>query len=106
MKVAELEGALLDYWVARAEFPDMPERAVALKAIPFSSSWQHGGPIIGRALISVLYGPVDSLTEPGYWTGFIRPSDDEGYDGPTQLVAAMRAYVTSKFGHEVPEVSL
>lgn len=118
MKTAELTGAKLDYWVAQLEraggvevyirddkgLPQCMMRSGVEKWFCPSIDWEQGGPIIERALISVLYGPVDSPSEPGYWTAFIRPSDDNGYDGPTPLIAAMRAYVASKFGEEVPDV--
>lgn len=120
MKVAELQGPLLDYWVARAEGYDPDQEQVILhidgtcriawhegddpdSRYSPSTNWMWGGPIIERSLISVLYYPVDSISQPGYWTAFIRPSDDKGFDAKTPLLAAMRAYVTSKFGEEVPD---
>lgn len=114
MKVADLAGAQLDYWVARAEgYPlscdwDQGDYILIgtgagdLEQFAPSTNWADGGPIIQRALISILHGPVDDPHGGDYWTGFIRPSDDEGYDGQTPLIAAMRAYVASKFGDEVP----
>ncbi|WP_406867192.1 phage protein NinX family protein [Paraburkholderia fungorum] len=109
MKVSELEGALLDYWVAKAEGLSArfcSDRSyVIVDKTPYcpSTSWTIGGPILERSLISVLYGPVDSIDVPGYWTGFIRPSDDIGFDASTPLVAGMRARVASWFGEEVPD---
>lgn len=118
MKVADLIGAQLDYWACRAllsQFEgqkltsDVIEQVkLLIGAVPFrpSADWACGGPIIQRALISVLHGPVDDQRGADYWTGFIRPSDDEGYDGETPLIAGMRAYVASKFGNEVPDESV
>ncbi|MBB5547562.1 phage protein NinX family protein [Paraburkholderia fungorum] len=113
MKVSELEGTLLDYWVARAEgltkkgrwwCRDGAEWCTVEHFNP-SARWEVGGPILERSLISVLYGPVDSIEAPGYWTGFIRPSDDIGFDASTPLVAGMRARVASWFGEEVPDTA-
>ena len=133
MKVSDLTGAALDYWVARADgflggtvseavdaFNGEREPIVFTTSngtlrvakeesvvdwLP-STDWSQGGPIMQRALISVLHGPVDDPNGVDYWTGFIRPSDDEGFDGETPLVAAMRAFIASKFGNEVPDESI
>lgn len=102
MKVAELSGALLDYWVAQAKGDDFIKYREDGWFRP-SSDWSQGGPLLERALISVLHNPVDSPGAPGYWSAFIRPSDDDSIDGPTYLVAGMRAYVASKFGDEVED---
>lgn len=122
MKTSELTGALLDYWVAMAEGREprsvkIGDREVyALDfgkgfEVPFySTDWARGGPIIERECIHItmefgtaaerkwkaiqmldemmLYGlPSTTIPAPLY--------------GPTPLIAAMRAYVTSKFGNEV-----
>jgi Protein of unknown function (DUF2591) len=123
MKTAELSGALLDYWVARAEGIEHP-RALRKMApdfimVPYKSEdeegpitryrtfnpsedWSQGGPIIERERPTL---------EPGLhygrgntWKGWIR--NESGFHhayGQTALVAAMRAYVASKFGDEVPD---
>lgn len=111
MKVAVLEGALLDYWVARAcgndkagvsaPFGGDPAcywNAGAWTPGPYcpSTDWSHGGPIIDRERINVLF-----LDDADVWTA--------GYGvemaglGPTPLIAAMRAFVASKFGEEVSD---
>ncbi|MBT9493882.1 MAG: DUF2591 domain-containing protein [Paucibacter sp.] len=117
-KVSELEGALLDAAVAKAEGMQY-ETATARTAyacdvgapivgftqdgpITFNPSkrWAEGGPIIERERIDVL------SSYPG-WEAFGRchPSarlkDAAGVYGPAPLIAAMRAYVASKFGDEV-----
>lgn len=128
-KVAELEGAQLDYWVARAEgyeYVDAPPDATGENAgrallppgllasgwtfppngavgdmIPkFSADWAIGGPIIDRARITVMSpkgGRYDWLAE------IIREKHFAFQNGHTPLIAAMRAYVASKFGKEVPD---
>lgn len=109
-KVAELEGAQLDAAVALAEGhvlrggwwrqaarPDTDWCAVAY--FDPSVRWQVGGPIIDRERFEFMSNGgswfagehlerwrVDAMAEPG---------------SPTHLIAAMRAYVASKFGDEV-----
>lgn len=114
MRVDELVGAQLDYWVGRAEGADFgpewdqgpdyvmigghsgrrPERYSP------STDWAQGGPIIERERISVNDG---GFYYPGRRSAWIDASFT-AY-GPTPLVAAMRAYVASKFGNEVQEGS-
>jgi hypothetical protein len=129
MKTSELTGALLNYWVARAEgyqFIDIPpdangENASRVLAPPdllesgwtpaptgkyghiipdWSTSWVHGGPIIERERIATewFYGE---------WAAHMGPRPmaltvGQYSAAPTPLIAAMRAYVASKFGDEVP----
>lgn len=134
MKVSELTGATLDYWVAKAgdtPFYDMEtnwpgnhhvnteqlERPVIIRGLSGrlsiehrnevayfspSSNWEDGGPIIEREGMSI---------DKGAWLGTEHPwqaNAAHGYIeyGPTPLVAAMRAYVASKFGDEVPDESV
>ena len=135
-RTADLEGALLDAAVARAEgklfdlmndewgeraaylvlmvnLPEFPLPVVGdkVKYCP-SSQWQVGGPIIERERIATAW--LWSADEQGavsrLWCAFIgakapwyideRMSTANG-TGPTPLIAAMRAYVASKFGEEV-----
>lgn len=68
-----------------------------------SVDWEAGGPIIERERIDVTYS-VHYGTD--CW-GAVCPMGDEHplaaarRRGPTPLIAAMRAYVSSKFGDEV-----
>lgn len=124
-KVAELEGIELDCWVARAEGNNLddiksvgemsPDHKLHLRDewgsyrqfLP-SSEWAHGGPIIERERLVV--GPTETA---GEWIAYAVGAtiSDHGSDtltgsnvygvGPTPLIAAMRAYVASKFGAEV-----
>jgi hypothetical protein len=68
-----------------------------------STVWQNGGPIIDRehGTFTAYFGSGDNLS---HYTS------DMGVDlnryrapGPTHLIAAMRAFVGSKFGAEVPD---
>lgn len=112
MKVAELEGVLLDYWVARAE--GRPDIALDDDVGPVvrrdslnesagdwfepSSNWAQGGPIIDRERMSL---ECDGVNFAGEWRACM-PDASRGY-GETPLVAAMRAYVASKFGDTVED---
>lgn len=110
-RVSELEGALLDAAVALIEGLTVdgirinecivgvtPDRYVYAP----SRKWEQAGPIIERERIMLTsyangeweafaIGP-DSVVE-RMATGKMR--------GPTTLIAAMRAYVVAKLGHEV-----
>lgn len=108
MKVSELSGALLDYWVARAEgiesgwlsLQDDGSAVCVLgpsveRCFEWSPSvdWGQGGPIIERER---MYLEWDA---DGYW---VASTPTSGHvRGPTPLIAAMRAYVASKFGENV-----
>ncbi|WP_186200644.1 DUF2591 domain-containing protein [Burkholderia gladioli] len=117
MKVAELIGALLDYWVARAE--DYPlscdwdqgdyiligTGAGDLEQFAPSTDWSDGGPIIERARIDLKAPPnMDAPDEHVDWAASV-PDPNVAYTreyfGETPLIAAMRAYVASKFGDDV-----
>lgn len=125
MKTAELTGVLLDYWVAKAEGIDFvmrrgnpslvfefnPEMAAhehdakEWKCYVYyqpSTSWAQGGPIIDREKIDAMH-----IRRYKSWTARIdmRSLEEPPYTcrGETFLIAAMRAYVGSKFGEEVPD---
>lgn len=109
MRVEELTGAQLDYLVARAEgleakivsFRHDSEAWSSCKAegrlgaylYSPSTTWRHGGLIIDRKAIGV---------HP-YGTNWRATAGGCSVIGPTALVAAMRAYVTSMFGEEVAD---
>jgi hypothetical protein len=118
-KVCELEGALLDAAVAKAEgwyrqewehsadfewrgAPLPGGRLGPIKAGPEyspSADWACGGPIVEREWIGVTRRPC------GTWgacrAGSGSPETSVYTVGTTFLVAAMRAYVKGKFGDEV-----
>jgi hypothetical protein len=123
-KVAELEGALLDAAVAKAEgfsarieadecvvtVVGMLESWRAVTPVVTyrpSTDWLIGGQIIDREKISVVYCEPGSPSGPKWdaYVGCLTPRrfDDElpGGKGPAALIAAMRAYVAGKFGEEV-----
>ncbi|MBX3653212.1 MAG: DUF2591 domain-containing protein [Ramlibacter sp.] len=117
MKTAELTGALLDYWVAKAlgkdvvihdgmAVPSVDGRWRSVLGEPlvyeFSTNWGHGGPIIDRSKIAVRPWGAPVTDQ---WAALVSCWDDEVPDaiGPTPLIAAMRAKVASVYGNEVPE---
>ncbi len=116
MKSDELIGPDLDYYAAMAvgHQPQMTPQGCTIfdsqpapadptsKWISFqpSSNWAHGGPIIERERIILEPGG-----ENGGWCAHIwmREAIRWKYiEGPTPLVAAMRALVFRKFGAEFP----
>ena len=116
MKVSELEGVLLDCWVAKAT--GRTDVALDTEVGPViandsiedpsgewfepSTNWSQGGPIIKREEITIHH--CDSWN--GKWCAGIviwLPDHDDWHHGPTPLIAAMRAYVASKFGDEVAD---
>lgn len=117
-KTAELEGALLDAAVAKclgrgvhdtryvATMYDLFGKSAPLESFAPHRRWEDAGPIIerGRIEVSPLFDP--NTREPGTeWEAGITPrlhDEPAGWArGPTPLIAAMRAYVASKFGDEV-----
>lgn len=110
-KVSELEGALLDAAVAKIRANDCAWDARSGPP-PYSTSWLIAGPIIERERITLVVSKVDGVLEWSSWIGEFSYYIDESLPaypyngltvgvGNTPLVAAMRVYVTSKFGEEV-----
>ena len=115
IKTSELKDRALDYVVAKIESGIEPEyfndciwvttgsffTRVRRNVFRPSTAWSQGGPLIERERIQVF--PHNGASE---WCGVIHVPRD-GYtgiltqDGPTPLIAAMRAFVTKKFGDEV-----
>ena len=122
IKTQDLTGPALDWAVLEALKPDLkhPERAGvstfgplfgkgykypswgATKYAP-SRDWKEGGPIIERERIQLR----DHKDIDGHWTAMTHVIDGGMVlrsifeDGPTPLVAAMRAYVASKMGDDI-----
>ena len=122
MKVAELEGALLDYWVARAEGltdADIIDHIPLIDEAPPSwckaggrhyrpsQSWGEGGPIIEREIIAICRDGTEwvALWRPEWWASSALTTSGPVMNGETALVAAMRCYIASKFGENVPELA-
>jgi hypothetical protein len=109
MKVTSLDGALLDFWVAKSENlklqPETPEDGQRHdngsgfwhpNTFHPSTDWSQGGAIIANEW----YAIEDALIE---WFGphwsFIQSITE------SPLKWLMRAYVKTKFGDEVEEVA-
>lgn len=115
MKVSNLQSAELDFWVAKAEGLQ-PKIFLAFgqstgctvdetKAYQPSTDWALGGPIIERKAVELSYNYAPGGWQLGSpWMATIRTPDglnDATAFGRSALIAAMRAYVASKFGDEV-----
>ncbi|HEX7906797.1 MAG TPA: phage protein NinX family protein [Paraburkholderia sp.] len=121
MKTAELDGVLLDYWSARADglTATILRAGEKLNGIrldndtcaaltpgfddwwqPHHVTWFTVGPIIERERIGTTFGKFG-----GHWHALVLDGIfvSTTITGPTPLIAAMRAYVRSKFGDEVPD---
>lgn len=111
MKVSELEGVWLDYWVARAlGYPLSSEWNQGdyilvgtgkgdLERFSPSSNWSDGGPIIEA------YGLELRLSEskdPG-WDSAPTAEMHKWQPGPSPLMAAMRAFVWRTYEEDVPD---
>lgn len=119
MKTAELEGKILDYYVAlavghvwRRKWNPENENYASWQSYengwgnptpPYSSDWAAGGPVIEKEQITIrpdFQGGAVGLFHNEQFSGW------EELDGPTMLVAAMRAIVVKHFGYDVPDVKL
>ncbi len=111
MKVSELEGAVLDRWVARAEGIEVKYSTVEqywriigdaedLHWAPHQD-WSQAGPIIERELISLIAPIIGDRWEASYG----RSVETQAVcDGKTPLEAAMRVFVTARFGEQVTDI--
>lgn len=120
MKIQDLEGSALDYWVARARgakelygrsesgascwfMPDgtYVDPSESRRTFSPSVSWAQAGPIISSHCIVVSYYELS-----GHWRGISKPRC--GFKlghatGRTFLVAAMRTFLVSVYGDEVAD---
>ena len=107
-KVADLIGAELDFYVAKAEGwtawivdGECWTNGEGGGMVTYKPSywWEDGGPIIQSEIIQLKFHYEEQL-----WEAYINDSDDDYVGvGDTPLIAAMRAYVASKFGSTVPD---
>lgn len=110
MKAAELEGVILDRWVAKAEGIEVKysttEQYWRIDKNPDNihwaphQDWSQAGPIIERESISLLAPKLGSLWEANYGDTV---ESQAICNGKTPLEAAMRVFVSIRFGAEVPE---
>ena len=119
-KVDELEGAELDYWVARSGelsvrwefdekqaqgergrlFYDFDHPRYRNMVFSPSTDWSQGGPIIKRELIDLQPTASGEVWTAKIWD-FAKGDPAVEQRGPDPLIAAMRCFVSSKFGEEV-----
>ena len=112
MKVNELQGAALDWAVAKCEGvaldPNLLKDGHAVKfRFEPSTDWAQGGPIIERGKLTVAPRDQKSYVGQEAWTAyrietlFTDQGDREYQTGSTPLIAAMRCYVASNLGAEI-----
>jgi len=107
LKTSELQGAALDWAVAKCEgYKPQIERGMVW-CRPFHGSfahycpttdWAHGGSIIERERIGFKY--TGTAMEFVAWVNGELSTVHDHY-GPTPLIAAMRCHVANKMGDEV-----
>lgn len=117
MKTSNLTGALLDYWVARAE--GIPADQLSIRQVPrtdwticvhtppgliprtlaYSTDWALGGPLIEKHCASLEYRIGLGLTDE--WLCVHGSGVGEG---ATPLQAVCRAVVVSAFSDNVEEL--
>lgn len=122
MKVCLLEGPVLDYWIARARGlshtrpPGVatpagfvsPWATVAWKAYWPSIDWAEAGPIMEKE--NIAWTPAAGGYAAVKWfystpcRSWVRGKEQHSEKSP--LIAAMRCFVASKFGEEVPELAV
>lgn len=117
MRVADLEGDALDLWVAKAwmgrgAYATVDASYIRDYEFHPSTNWEQAGPIIEGARIAFAQLVPHFHQTLGIWEAQVDgvSTEQPGLDGtagaygPTQLVAAMRALVKSKFGEEVKDI--
>jgi hypothetical protein len=113
MKTSELQGAALDWAVAKCEgrdieFDDPSDPWLTLDGIAYqplhsytpSTDWAQGGPIIERERIAIWFEKYDDIDSALPVWAAVR-FNEQDYYGSTPLIAAMRCYVASKLGDEI-----
>lgn len=110
MRTSELTGAALDWVIATCEgysvsISESGEVIIMREGVVDyfdpHRNWGWGGPIIEREHITLGWVVSNYLHVTGCWSGHIPQTNGKILYGPTPLVAAMRCYVSSKFGDEV-----
>lgn len=122
MKTADLTGALLDYWTARAEgvlaadlelrangtlcvrnIRGTPGKIAAVQVLDYSTNWALTGPLMSKCNMDLTY-PEDQ--ESPWWASSY--SDQRGarlYAAAADpLIAICRAVVRAAFGDEVEDL--
>jgi len=125
MKTANLTGAHLDYWTARAEgvpvadlelrangtlcvrnIRGAPGKIVAVQVLDYSTNWALAGPLVEKHTMQVYKG-CNQESFPGWSAALGLAHDYEADDvqmGDTPLIAICRAVVRAAFGDEVEDL--
>ena len=131
IRTADLTGALLDYYVARAE--GIPAEQLEIRqvqrssethlvrkhptfrtgadtALPYSIDWNLGGPLIARYAVA-FEGQPGGAEGNGQWLAYFSEGPDAwSANGDDHMTAAcravVRAVVRAAFGDEVEEVAV
>ena len=93
MKTSELQGAALDWAVAKCSGTTMMAFFTRNEYTP-STDWEQGGSIIEREKIQTGW-------DGDQWIAKYEIGDGTWQSGPTALIAAMRCFVKSKLGDEI-----
>ena len=106
MKTSELSGPALEYWFMKAtgkfdiEFPGVSfSDWMDYGGMPEMFGWADVGPIIEQEAMSIKRTAPSDWCARAYGGRIMRWGD-------TPLIAAMRCFVASKFGNEVPDAQL
>jgi hypothetical protein len=125
MKVSELSGDDLDYWVAKAEGLEawrheyrgtlVTSRSGTEFNYAPSCRWEHGGEILARMIESgefCVWENSGIVVVSNHDPECVPCKEPHKWDIPevrgeatTMLTAAMRAYVASKYGNAVPDLN-
>lgn len=109
-EIEALTGRSLDALIALAEGweqdPNAPHQwhhagqgvFLSLEQLRFSREWALAGPIIERRHITLIFGETNWLAEVG---GIGLTFANHTFRDPDPLVAAMRAFVASRFGPSI-----
>lgn len=112
MKVSDLSGRQLDYWVERARWPndDASRWPYGTKELAqYSTDWSAGGPVIeiGRIVFLCVDSDVWIAVAAADFTGdqfrYFQIDTEPAHRGVTPLIAAMRCYVATVFGEHVAD---
>jgi len=106
MKTSELQGAALDWAVAKCEGHETLMCRGKLETLftengwTPSTDWAQGGPIVERERIAIWFEKYDDIDSALPMWAAVR-FNGQDYYGSTPLIAAMRCYVASKLGDEI-----
>jgi hypothetical protein len=114
MNILEMNATQLDLWVAKAEGLEVRYTAAReywrvlgeLEEIQWlpHRDWSQAGPIIEREGIGFFRASSPDAGEYGDEPWVASDAQDQcTYRGATPLIAAMRVYVASKYGDNVPD---